>query len=153
MLLNPFLTVNHKQSTYYFSEKYAQKQKPFLTLETTKGLDELVKNNQLNQKISQHLQYSFAISDMWTKPVFFSGSSTNAPNLAIPVTCPSTMLPTSKAMRKNISSLKINNLYHYTKLHEYSQITEFKIICPCLTAHRELPKALPVPVHVWPYPL
>ncbi len=54
MLLNPFLTVNHKQSTYYFSEKYAQKQKPFLTLETTKGLDELVKNNQLNQKISQH---------------------------------------------------------------------------------------------------
>lgn len=70
MLLNPFLTVNHKQSTYYFSEKYAQKQKPFLTLKTTKGLDELVKNNQLNQKISQHLQYSFAISD--NQKEFFS---------------------------------------------------------------------------------
>lgn len=63
MLLNPFLTVNHKQDIYYFSEKYAKAQKPFLTLKTTKRLDELVSDNQLNQKISHHLQYPFAISD------------------------------------------------------------------------------------------
>ena len=70
MLLNPFLTVNHKQHMYYFSEKYAQSQKNFLILKTTKGLDELVSNIQLNKKISQHLQYSFAISD--NQKEFFS---------------------------------------------------------------------------------
>lgn len=63
MHLNPFLTVSYKQNTYYFSEKYVKTQKPFLTLKTTKGLDELVRNTQLNKKISQHLQYTFAISD------------------------------------------------------------------------------------------
>lgn len=70
MLLNPFLTVNQKQDTYYFSEKYAKTQKPFLTLKTPKKLDELLSDYQFNKKISQHLQYSFAISD--DKREFFS---------------------------------------------------------------------------------
>lgn len=61
MLLNPFITVKHTKNIYYFFEKYTQTQKPFLTLKTLKEFDELISNKQLNQRISEHLQYSFAI--------------------------------------------------------------------------------------------
>ena len=50
--------------------------------------------------------YVSATSEMCTRPVFPSPNSTKAPKLVMPVTLPSTMLPTSMDIRKQIPPLK-----------------------------------------------
>src|SRR5699024_7586669 len=61
-----------------------------------------------------------ATSLIWTSPVVPSFSSTNAPKLVIPVTFPSSLLPTSIDIKKcsSLEFLKNYSLLYYSEGYE-----------------------------------
>lgn len=109
MQLNPFLTVENQNGLYYFSEKYGKTKKAFLTLQSKHGLDELLNDGELNQKLSKHLNYSFAISN--NKKELFSLLEENV------ALCPELV---NKTM---LAKFLMHRLHKTTiKLHNYSNL-------------------------------
>lgn len=110
MYLNPFLKVEKKNDIYYFSEKYSDTQKNFLTLRSKASLDMLMRNKKLNRIIYKQIGYSFVIPE--SKKFFFDILEQNV------LYC-SDMI--SKYFLSRVLMIKLNNsnikLYNYSDLN------------------------------------